>query len=239
MNASLLLAQQASQSASSSSDASMWYPIVTRLDILHHPNELLDRLSQVPFLAGSALVAVGLLCVFNGYRWHKWVVAILAFLAGLRLGDMLSEQFGRSEIVAIALGSLCAIVATPLMKITVAIFSGLTGAFIGANVWTAFNATAADQNWAGAAMGFIALALISLIVFRVAIVLFTSVGGAAMVVFGAIALLLHVEAWEPAVRSSMASHQLMIPVLVLLAAVGSFVLQEGRLREESKSQGSE
>ncbi|MHC4908770.1 MAG: hypothetical protein ACYTF9_03510 [Planctomycetota bacterium] len=225
-----MLAQQtAGEEARNSTE--VFRAAASRMDILHHPDELLDALARMPFIAASVLVILGLLCVFNGYRWHKWVVVILAFLAGVGLGNMLNDHFGRSNIVAVAIGGLCAIAATPMLKVTVAIFAGVTGAFIGANIWTAFNASAAGLNWAGAAMGFILLALASLMMFRLVIVLFTSVGGAAMVVFGVITLLLHVENWEPAVRNSLVTNQLIVPVLVLLAAVGGFVLQEGRSRQ--------
>lgn len=204
--------------------------IVGRMDILNHPNQLLDGLAQVPLVMGGVFVVVGVLCVLNGYRWHKWVVVVLAFLGGLVLGRLLSTHMGESRIVAVALGLLCAIIATPLLRIAVAIFGGLTGAFIGANAWTAINTAQADGHWAGAAMGFIALAMASFLLFRLVIILFTSIGGAAMVVFGGITLLLQVEAWEPAVRSTLASNQLLIPLLVGLAAVTGFVLQETRVR---------
>lgn len=204
--------------------------IVGRMDILNHPNQLLDGLAQVPLVMGGVFVVVGVLCVLNGYRWHKWVVVVLAFLGGLVLGRLLSTHMGESRIVAVALGLLCAIIATPLLRIAVAIFGGLTGAFIGANAWTAINTAQADSHWAGAAMGFIALAMASFLLFRLVIILFTSIGGAAMVVFGGITLLLQVEAWEPAVRSTLASNQLLIPLLVGLAAVTGFVLQETRVR---------
>ena len=204
--------------------------IVGRMDILNHPNQLLDGLAQVPLVMGGVFVVVGILCVLNGYRWHKWVVVVLAFLGGLVLGRLLSAHMGESNIVAVALGLLCAIIATPLLRIAVAIFGGLTGAFIGANAWTAINTAQADGHWAGAAMGFIALAMASFLLFRLVIILFTSIGGAAMVVFGGITLLLQVEAWEPAVRSTLASNQLLIPLLVGLAAVTGFVLQESRVR---------
>jgi hypothetical protein len=233
MSVTLLLATEESDRQVVTSASEFVQTAAHRMDILHHPDMLLDRLADVPLIAGSVLTIVGLLCVFNGYRWHRWVVAILAFLCGLGMGKMLAERFGDSNIVAVALGGMCAIVATPLMKIAVAIFSGMTGAFIGANVWTALNAESADQHWAGAAMGFIALALASVILFRLMVVLFTSVGGAAMTVFGGIIVLLQVPEWEPAIRQSLLSHQLMIPLLVTLAAVGGFVLQEGRNRQEA------
>jgi hypothetical protein len=209
--------------------------LVDRLDILYHPDQLLEALSGLPMIAASVCVTVGVLCVFNGYRWHKWVVAILAFGCGLGIGFKLSEQMGRSMIVAASIGCLCAIIATPLLRVTVAIFGGLTGAFIGANTWTALNAHPAEAHWAGAIIGFIVVAMASLALFRLVVVLFTSVGGAAMVVFGGITLLLQVPAWQTAVRSSLEQNQMVIPLLLLLAAVSGFVIQESRLRASGLS----
>jgi hypothetical protein len=226
------------QSTSETLGVRTFQAFTDRLDILNHPTELLDALAHLPLITAAVIVVVGALCVLNGYRWHKWVIVVLAFLGGLALGRLLSEEFGKSRVVAIAVGLLCAIIATPLLKIAVAIFGGLTGAFIGANVWTALEASPADGQWAGAAMGAIVLAMASLIVFRLVIVLFTSVGGAAMVVFGLITLSLHVPSWEPAIRESLSSHHLLIPLLVGIAAVSGFVLQESRLRS-TKAQTSQ
>lgn len=202
------------------------------LDILNRPAELLEVLGQLPFIGASVIVVIGALCVLNGYRWHKWVIMILAFLMGLGLGHLLSAKVGNAAIVAVSLGLLCAIIATPMLKVTVAVFAGLTGAFIGANVWSAVSGTPPDTQWAGAAMGFIILAMSSLILFRLVIVLFTSVGGAAMVVLGGITLLLQVPAWESAVRESLTANQLLIPLLLCVAAVAGFVVQHGRLKTE-------
>lgn len=205
--------------------------LIQQMDILTRPNDLLDALGQLPFVGAAMIVIVGLLCVFNGYRWHKWVVAVLAFLAGLGIGKILSVQMGESNVVALAIGVLCAIVATPLLRFAVAIFGGVTGAFIGANTWTAVSFGPPEAHWAGALIGFILVAMASFMIFKLVVVLFTSVGGAAMVVFGTISLLMLVPDWEPAIRSGLADNQLMIPLLVAIAAVGGFVLQQARVQE--------
>jgi len=206
------------------------------MDILHHPNELLDMLAGTPFIWASVSITVGVLCVLNGYRWHRWVVVVLAFCLGWVIGSALHRQFGDTQIVSIAIASLLAIIATPMLKIAVALFGGLTGAFVGANAWTAFAATPSDATWAGAAMGFIALAMASFIFFRLVIVMFTSIGGAAMVVCGLITLLLQNESWEPAVRDSLSSHHLLLPLLVTVAAVGGMVVQTSRNSSEAESE---
>jgi hypothetical protein len=201
-----------------------------QMDILAKPDRLLDSLASMPLIAASMTVVLGILCVLNGYRWHKWVIVALAFMLGLLIGNILSHQMGKSAIVAISMGVLFACIATPMLRWTVAIFGGLTGAFLGANAWTLANAHPQSAQWAGACMGFIAVALLSFVVFRLVVVLFTSIGGAAMVVLGAITLLMHVPGWKDSIRDSLVTNQHLIPLLVTVAAVAGFVIQESRIR---------
>ena len=202
---------------------------IARLDLLNHPEELLGALANMHIVWASVLVVVGALCVINGYKWHKWVVIICAFLAGLGLGHLLSGQMGQSRIVMAAIGLLCAVVATPLLRYVVAIFGGLTGAFIGANAWSAFS-DAPDSHLAGAAMGFIAVGMAAFLMYRVVIVLFTSIGGGAMAVLGTLGLMLHVPTWETSIRTSLEANDLLLPLLVTVAAVTGLVLQHSHIK---------
>ncbi len=203
---------------------------VARMDALAHPGELLEALSNLHIIWASVFVAVGALCVFNGYKWHKIVIVLCAFMAGLGLGHLLSQRMGESRLVMGAIGLLCAVIATPLLRITVAIFGGLTGAFIGANAWTTLS-DSPDVHLAGAGMGFIALGLATFLMFRLVIVVFTSISGAAMAVLGGAALLLHVPAWEPAVREALSTNERVLPLLVATAAVTGFVLQHHEIKK--------
>lgn len=202
-----------------------------KMDLLTQPDQLLKMLGDVPLVAASMMVIVGALCILNGYRWHKWVVIVLAFMLGLGLGHILSQRMGKSVVVAVALGVLFATIATPMLRWTVAVFGGLTGAFLGAHAWTLANASPPNAQWAGACMGFIAMALLSFVVFRLVVVAFTSIGGGAMVVLGSITLLLHVPAWQDGVRQGLTNNHHLIPLLVTVAAVAGFVIQESRARE--------
>ncbi len=127
-------------------------------------------------------------------------------------------------------------VASPMLRFTVAIFAGLAGAFLGANLWSILQGTEAGEPWPGAAMGFILLALSSFLIFRISIILFTSLGGAAMFVIGGIASLLHIDAVQAAVREHLAQHQLIVPLLVGVTAVLGFVLQENWTRGGASSE---
>lgn len=198
-----------------------------RLDILNHPDELLVMLGQMNVVVAAVLLLVGLLCVLNGYQWHRWVVVFCALLAGIGLGLLFTQHMNERYVVAGAVGLLCAVVAHPLLRFAVATFGAATGAFVGANLWTALG-YAAETHWAGAAMGAIALGMASFIMFKHVVVLFTSIGGAALLVFSGITLLLHMPATEEAVRSSLVGNHLLVPLLVAVAAMIGLVLQEGR-----------
>ncbi len=226
-NDGLILAQSAPHGQRS--PATLMEGATARLDILAHPDELLTALASVHIVWASVLVVVGALCVINGYRWHKWVIIICAFLGGLGLGHMLSQNMGQSRIVMAAIGILFAVVATPLLRYAVAIFGGLTGAFIGANAWSALS-NSPDSHLAGAAMGFIAVAMAAFLMYRVVIVLFTSIGGGAMAVMGILTLMLHVPSWESAIRNSLAANDMLVPLLVTVTAVTGLVLQHSSIK---------
>ncbi|MGA0174181.1 MAG: hypothetical protein ACO3NL_11155, partial [Phycisphaerales bacterium] len=88
----------------------------------------------------------------------------------------------------------------------------------------------AGNPWPGAAMGFILLAMSSFLITRLSIILFTALGGAAMLVLGGLACLLHIPQVKEPVEQHLASHQLLVPLLVGVAAVVGFVLQENWTR---------
>ena len=197
---------------------------VERPDIFTQPGELLARLETLNILWGSVFFVVGLLCILNGYKWHKWLIIGCAFLIGIALGGVLSKQMNESRIVMGALGLLCAVIAMPMLRFSVAVMGGLTGALIGANAWTAMGQPA-ESVLMGAILGFIVLGMAAFILARFVIVLFTSVGGGVLAVLGGITLLMNVPNWDQTVRDSLGANQLVVPLLVGVAAVIGFVRQ--------------
>jgi hypothetical protein len=204
--------------------------ILEQADLLSRPDELLTRLLDMHAIVGVLVMVIGAVCILQGYRWHRWIVVLLALMLGLGIGHLLSPSIGKSSVVAIAMGLLFAAIASPMMKVTVAIFAGLAGAFLGANVWSIVQGPDAGNPWPGAAMGFILLAMSSFLLARISIILFTSLGGAAMLVLGGLACLLNIPQLREPVEQHLESHQLLVPLLVGVAAVVGFVLQENWTR---------
>ena len=212
---------------------SMMSTILEYLDIFHRPQDMLEHLRALPSLVSVVLIAVGAACVFSGYRWHKLIVVVLALLLGFGLGHILSQEIGRSTVIAVALAVLLAAIATPMLRFTVAFFSGIVGAAIGATLWTFFNSEQPELAWAGAGMGFIALALLSFIFFRVVVILFTSLSGGAMLVMGTIGILLQIGSTQAQVSKQLLLHPAIMPLLIVVAATIGFVMQEGRARGDN------
>jgi hypothetical protein len=196
-----------------------------RIDLLARPELMLQTLDSMSLVLAAILCAVGAVCLVRGWRWHRIIVLVLALLGGIGLGHLLSLSMGRSMVIAIAVGILCAALAAPMLKWTIAILAGAVGAFVGANAWGLLAPDDAAQAWAGAAMGFIALAMASFILSRFVITFFMSVSGGVLFVGGAIALLLRVEPVREQILGHLEAAPMLVPLLIAVASVLGFIIQ--------------
>lgn len=221
--------------------------IFSRGDALASPEHLLPGLQKLGFVWALVLLTVGLLCMFNGYRWYKFATVTIALFIGLFAGYWLGEMIGAPFVVAGCLGALLCVMAFPLLKYMVAVLGGLAGAFIGANLWSGIAHAAnkiaashaapgevarqvipADAYWVGALVGLIVCGMLAFILWKLSIVLYTSVSGSTLAVIGALALLLSVDPWSATVAEGLSSSQIVIPLLVFVPAAIGLILQETR-----------
>lgn len=207
----------------------------SRGDALAHPDLIVSHLQSLSVVWATVFIIVGVLCLLNGYKFYKIAVVGLALLLGLFAGYGLGTKIGAPLIIAGCFGVLLAVLAFPLMKYAVALFGGLAGAFIGANLWAgfahAFNRAAqttmpADAYWVGALIGLMLFGMLAFVLFKLSIVLFTSVSGSTIAVLGVIALLLSFEPWTATVTSGLTANKVVIPLLVFIPAIFGLIYQE-------------
>lgn len=199
----------------------------SKVDFLNRADDLTTALDDLGLLWALIFIILGSICVLNGYRWHKTVVLVLAILCGAAIGVLASEHVGVSQEVAGALTAvLFTVLAWPLMKFTIAAFAGLAGAFCGANAWTALGQPS-DQHHIGSIIGLIALAMLAFIAYRLVVIVFTAVCGAAMLTFGVLAAMLHVDAWREPIEQSLTDNTRMLPMIAGVIAVVGIVVQQG------------
>lgn len=213
--------------------------VFSRPDTLAHPDKLMPHLQSMSVIWAVVFLTAGLVCILNGYKFYKPVTFILALLIGASVGWALGQRIqAESYITAGCLGALMAAACLPLMKYAVSIMGGLSGSFIGANAWTSVGKLIAESGnkvnnsaetcWIGALIGLVVFGMLAFILFKLSIVLFTSISGSTLAVFGAMALLLQVPQWQTTVTKSMTSHTIVLPLLVLVPAIIGLILQESK-----------
>lgn len=213
----------------------------SRGDALAQPEHVIAHLQTLGAVWAVVFVIVGALCMFNGYKFYKLATISVALFLGMFAGYWFGGKIGAPYIVAGCLGVLLATLAFPLMKYAVAIFGGMAGAFVGANLWAglahAINKIASDggearsvipagEYWLGALIGLLICGMLAFILFKLSVVMFTSVSGSTIAMMGVLALLLSFEPWRDTVADGLKSSQLVIPLLVFVPAAIGLILQE-------------
>jgi len=196
----------------------------TRLDVLSHPESMKSILSEVNIVWAGIFVFVGLLCVLQGYRWHKWLIVVLGGMAGVWAGTKYGAEIGSKHVAAACFGVLGAVLSWPMMRYSVALFGGLAGAFAGANIWTAVGQPAGDHR-IGALVGLIVAGLMAFTAFRYVVVGLTTIGGATLLVFGAMAALMQMDTFRSSIVSGMSDHPLLVPVVTGSTALFGVIFQ--------------
>jgi hypothetical protein len=147
-----------------------------------------NQIASLSWFHAIIAISFGIVYLLYGWRIFK-VLAVICFgmiglFGGMYLGERVDNTLWGGIIGLIAL----AIVSIPMMKWSICILGALAGGTLTGAIWYAFELPQLYM-WAGAAVGLVAGGMISFIVFKVAVMLFTSLGGSITMMAGALALL--------------------------------------------------
>jgi hypothetical protein len=187
-----------------------------------------EQISTLDWL--QALIAVFFGAVYMLYGWRIFkVLAVVSFgMLGLFIGRKVGGMIGSSLWGAIIGLVGLAVLSIPLMKWAVSILGAVAGGIITGGIWYACGLPE-QYLWAGAITGFIAGGMMSFIVFRISVMLFTSLCGSVLVLVGMLALL-HLYEKNQAVPTNYISslingHSWFLPVLLIFTTVVGMVVQ--------------
>ena len=170
------------------------------------------------------LIAFGAVCIFYGWRIFTILVAICAGAIGMLLGMEVGRRLG-SEVWGGVIGIVAlAAVSVPLMKWAVSVLAAIAGGIITGGVWYACGFPQ-EYMWVGALVGAVAGGMISFIVFKVSVMLFTSLAGTAMVLTGVLALLHLYEPSSQGIEDLVLQHIWVVPVALIVPTLGFVFLQ--------------
>ena len=148
-----------------------------------------EQISSLTWLQALIAVSFGAVYLLYGWRIFKVITVVcfgmLGLFAGMKVGQMIGGSILWGGIIGLA---VLAALSIPLMKWAVSILGAVAGGIITSGIWFACGLPQ-EYLWAGAIIGVIAGGMISFIVFRIAVMLFTSFGGAILIIVGLLALL--------------------------------------------------
>lgn len=191
-------------------------------------------ISTLGIVEALTFIAFGTVCLFYGWRIFKILVTICFGLLGLFLGVWANERLINGEVIWLSL--ICviffAVLSVPFMRWGVTLLGAISGGVLTAGAWLAAGLPE-TYFWAGGLVGFIAGGMISFIVFKIAVILFTSLGGSALTVVGILAILYQYLVQSGQFQSFVFNHQWFLPVM-LLVPMGIGIFLQNRFSKSSQ-----
>ena len=144
---------------------------------LPEQSKILDSLVSAEVFFPTALLIIGMLLIFFGYKaYRRDCGGQLRRALGFWLGGLLGQRAQIATVAAVIGALLFGAISWPLMKYAVAVCGGLVGAVVGMAVW-AYCEQPVDMAWAGGLTGLVVLGMLSFVLFKTSIILFTCVQG--------------------------------------------------------------
>lgn len=192
-----------------------------------------QAITSLDMLQALMFIAFGVVWLFYGWRVFKVLVVISFALLGLSLGVMLAERIsGQSAQV---LGGLVGMVlfgmlSVPLMRWAVSILGAVAGGLLTAGVWYAFGLPE-QYIWAGALIGVIAGGMISFIIFKIAVMLFSSLGGSTLVLMGVLAIFYMYEPMADGIENLVMVHRWFLPAALAVPTIIGIIVQNRFIKD--------
>jgi len=190
-------------------------------------SDLPDLVGEISLPVAVLLVPLGIVSLLYGFRIFKGMVVVYSSVAGAAAGWWLvTESLGRPDLwwVGLLVGAvLMAVLAWPLANVFVGIYGAVAGGLAGYAVTQAVG----DQRTIliGVGVGVLLGAVLAAVVFRLMIILTTSVLGAHLAVIGVMVLLYRVDRVAGPLKQSFSERSYLLSLVVAVPALVGIVYQ--------------
>ena len=189
-----------------------------------HIDLLWKYVTGLNLVEALTFISFGVVCLFYGWRIFKILVCICFGLGGLFVGVWINDHLIQGNAIWLSIIStvIFAFFALPLMSWGVSLLSGAAGGMLTSGAWLALGLPM-DTFWAGGLVGFVAGAMLSFIVFKGAVMLFTSLGGSILMTTGLLAICYNNSPEK--VQALAFGEKWFVPTLLLIPMVAGIILQ--------------
>jgi hypothetical protein len=184
-------------------------------------------ITSLNLVEAITFMSFGVVCLFYGWRVFKVLVVISFALLGLFLGVSVTDKIVglNSQLWGGLVGmGLLAVLSVPLMKWAVCLLGAVAGGIISSGIWYA-SGLPERYILAGALIGMVAGGMISFIVFKVAVILFSSLGGSCLIVVGFLALLYLYPQTSERVEEIIFTKKWFLPTVLMAPTLIGVILQ--------------
>jgi hypothetical protein len=187
-----------------------------------------DQITALTWLQAIIAISFGVVYLLYGWRIFRILVVICFGIVGLFAGITIGANFDLEVVGGITGLLVLGILAVPLMRWAVSLLGAVAGGILTAGIWYAFELPG-KYILAGAIIGIVAGGMISFIIFKIAIMLFTSLGGGILITAGTISLLHQYEKIQSpptgTIRDLFFNHNWFLPAMLLLTTAIGIALQ--------------
>jgi len=185
-----------------------------------------DHISTLDLVEALTFISFGVVCLFYGWRIFKILVTICFGLIGLAVADKANVFINGNPVwVAVFFLIVFAVLSIQLMRWAVSLLGALSGGILTAGVTMAIGLGDQRLLLAGCLVGVVAGGMISFIVFRIAVILFTSLGGAILTAVGMLAIIYRYMVDSERLEAFFFDYPWLLPATVLMPMVLGLVLQ--------------
>ncbi len=186
-----------------------------------------QHITSMQGIEALLFISFGSICLFYGWRIFKILIIICYGLLGLAFGWTIAQKFtvGFSPLWGGIIGLLSfAVVAIPLTKWAVNILGAVAGGLITGAIWYA--AGLSEQYlWAGALIGAVAGGMIGFIIFKISVMLFTSLGGSILIITGVLTLLYLWPTTQQNLEEIFFTKKWFLPLILTVCTAAGLVIQ--------------
>lgn len=183
----------------------------------------------------AILVIVGLVYLLFGWYAFKGLVTVNAAMAGGCLGAIIADRIADAAPIGAIVGAIMAAATTwPMMKYAIAIMGGIFGALLGAALWRSFGLDPRLAS-AGAMVGLVTFGMLSFIVFKGSVMMYTSLQGAVMLVFGVLGLAFKYQSLTPQIMQHLQVKPFLFPLSIFIPAMLGLIYQQTQYAEDTNA----
>lgn len=201
-----------------------------------------QQITTLTWFQAVLAISFGVVYLLYGWRIFRVLVVISFGMIGMFLGMMAGQKFGNGNPAHVIWGGLIgtailAFLSVPLMKWCVSFLGAIAGGIITSGIWYACELPE-QYIWAGAIIGVVAGGMISFILLKASVMLFTSLGGSLITVIGILALIHEYEIGLPEptayVEDLIYNQSWFLPVVLIVPAMIGILIQNKFIKHSSK-----